>query len=1126
MRLSVLQAIVALLLPGILQSTSFAVGDETSGTVETVNFPATLPDSSLITGNVRRHNNSVISCIEQDPAPEPFFAGPVPRTQSICEDRSLFDVTSVGKYCWAVGQRGVILISQDSGLTWQSVVLPFECSLRSVCFLTSQTGFVAGAVFDRDNSIWRGIVLKTTNGGTEWKLLTTTTANSDRDDTNAGIDVNASFELPPVNTIRFFDLHSAIAICCRANADGAAPRSTVVRTDDGGATWKPIASDQRDVCWRNGCFLSASDGVVVGSHQSMGAVIGNQIVTLATPSQTLRGAAAVELSTSGLGWVVGDAGLILHSNNGGISWKPPEYTFPPELKDIFDFRTIAMSDQTVCIAGHPGSCVLHSGDGGKSWNLSRLASTLPVNRLRSISPEVFLAVGDMGIIHRSDDGGRTWVTVRNPENRAAILSLVSSPDCTSPELLAQYCGNDGFRSVVLQASRPVSEAAIHEGFTTDALGLVGVNAFATDWMFPRDAPLQELVRDELMKTWQRQTDDRLQELLPQRLAQHIRVWRPDVICIDRESTQDQVAAIWLEVIHDAIRIAAGEAERGQILDAVCLEPWTVSRVFARLNHGDQTALSVDGDMLLKSLGTTTALVTDDCRQMLMSMAPAGNVRREAAMAAWQLVTQAGSQGTPAGLFAGMNVPYGSASRRTYSSLGEHSPESMVQILDRAQAEAAALTGHLALRGVPLSLIADLRNIGRDLPSTLALKQMENLLQRYEDVENVEGQIAVQREIINRFPESAAAIKAAENLFQYYSSEELRALRRMQELETSNLPSQDIQQASAQIPGLPPGMGVQVRQATGRTFENSRGSHRNAVDETWDLNAEKAFGFLAEHAPQRAESSQVLLRKAANVRRQNTFGETSTILSQAAQGDDLFAVLAQAEQQAAFGAAQALIPVINLPAAITADSKTKSLEKIRPPVLDGNLSDECWHSSPEIHLATIASTIEHVDSDCLIQLAWDSEHLYICGRVERAAANDLKPDPLADRHHDADHGRNDRLTLMVDTDRDFTTGFEFSIDEAGNVGDRCWKSTHWNPQWYVANDADEHVWRFEAAIPFSEFASRPVRPGELWAIRLQRIVPGVLQQELRNTPQEDANVSITATTDTQGYGMLRFIRDRD
>ena len=147
-------------------------------------------------------------------------------------------------------------------------------------------------------------------------------------------------------------------------------------------------------------------------------------------------------------------------------------------------------------------------------------------------------------------------------------------------------------------------------------------------------------------------------------------------------------------------------------------------------------------------------------------------------------------------------------------------------------------------------------------------------------------------------------------------------------------------------------------------------------------------------------------------------------------------------------------------------------------------------------------------------------------MERAAANDLKPDPLADRHHDADHGRNDRLTLMVDTDRDFTTGFEFSIDEAGNVGDRCWKSTHWNPQWYVANDADEHVWRFEAAIPFSEFASRPVRPGELWAIRLQRIVPGVLQQELRNTPQEDANVSITATTDTQGYGMLRFIRDRD
>jgi hypothetical protein len=150
------------------------------------------------------------------------------------------------------------------------------------------------------------------------------------------------------------------------------------------------------------------------------------------------------------------------------------------------------------------------------------------------------------------------------------------------------------------------------------------------------------------------------------------------------------------------------------------------------------------------------------------------------------------------------------------------------------------------------------------------------------------------------------------------------------------------------------------------------------------------------------------------------------------------------------------------------------------------------------------------------LAWDEEFLYFSARFSRTALRRSSVEQVANRSHDAKHVNRDRLELEIDTDRDFVTAFHLTVDEAGLTSDRCLMLNRWNPKWFVATDSDDDVWRVEAAIPFSELATKPAKPGDLWSVKLRRVIPGVLQQEL---------VGSSATVSTQGTALVRFIRPK-
>jgi hypothetical protein len=150
------------------------------------------------------------------------------------------------------------------------------------------------------------------------------------------------------------------------------------------------------------------------------------------------------------------------------------------------------------------------------------------------------------------------------------------------------------------------------------------------------------------------------------------------------------------------------------------------------------------------------------------------------------------------------------------------------------------------------------------------------------------------------------------------------------------------------------------------------------------------------------------------------------------------------------------------------------------------------------------------------LAWDDEFLYLAARLQRAPEKSQPIELAMHRSYDAKHANRDRLELEIDTDRDFSTSFQLTVDESGETSDSCWMLDKWNPKWFVGLDADADTWRIEAAIPLKELSAVGAKPGDLWSIRLRRIIPGVLQHELQTG---------TNAVSTDGTGMVRFIRAR-
>jgi hypothetical protein len=83
---------------------------------------------------------------------------------------------------------------------------------------------------------------------------------------------------------------------------------------------------------------------------------------------------------------------------------------------------------------------------------------------------------------------------------------------------------------------------------------------------------------------------------------------------------------------------------------------------------------------------------------------------------------------------------------------------------------------------------------------------------------------------------------------------------------------------------------------------------------------------------------------------------------------------------------------------------------------------------------------------------------------------------------------DRVSLLLDLDRDYVTCYHFQVDQRGCVYEECWGDPTWNPHWYVASRSTPTAWQAEIAIPWSELVRDPPTSRQVWAFNLVRIIP--------------------------------------
>jgi photosystem II stability/assembly factor-like uncharacterized protein len=263
--------------------------------------------------------------------PTELIAAPAQRVAHASK-AALLGATQAGSRLVAVGERGVVMLSDDQGKTFrQAREVPLDVSLTSVSFADSQRGWAVGH--------W-GVVLATQDGGETWAVQRKD-VQVDRPlfavhffDPRQGVAVGLwslvlttsdggaswrSVELPPPEGAKKADLN---LLGLFAGGGGrifaAAEKGMVLRSDDRGATWSYAATGFKGSLWtgvalpggvllagglRGGLYRSGDDGrswtrVDSGSKSSITAMAAREREVLA----------------------VGLDGLVLRSTDAGVSF--------------------------------------------------------------------------------------------------------------------------------------------------------------------------------------------------------------------------------------------------------------------------------------------------------------------------------------------------------------------------------------------------------------------------------------------------------------------------------------------------------------------------------------------------------------------------------------------------------------------------------------------------------------------------------------------------------------------------------------------------------------------------------------------------------------------------------------
>ncbi len=1023
---------------------------------------------------------------------------------------------------WAVGDHGVILKTTDGGQRWNAVAdvnraiedwnhaagqlslreklngvkdrrvqgaaatsksgsPKVTCQLNSVYFLNERLGWAAGGyavpLIDRT----RSVVLKTVDGGVNWRVITNT--------------------MPPhIKQIQFSDPNTGWAIGDSSSSFG----SGIYLTRDGGRTWQaqPLADRQQRHDWvaadRQGNRL-----VGVSMTGQLKFSRGNKVDNGGVLARRRQHFTDVVMASDSDGWAVGARGAVFQTRDQGLSWQAL-----PELKEKeselllgqLDFLSAATTETKLWAAGKPGSCLVSVDKQSGAVNIHPTPITSALTRVTFASETHGWAVGDLGIIIATTDGGQTWQIQRGKQTRVGLLSFSFDAAELPLELLAEYaceddvlCGTVGMTPIntrLHQSASRCGNALFHH------LNLPDVND-----------PAQQ------------------QASVIRRLVTEIRTHRPSCIVLNPSIKQSIAATLDREkLLTLAVHSAADAQFEPARFDAIGLKPWQVQRMAIADVAG---SMSVNGEKFLANL---SASVSD---RIFISRSLLGLTQSSPKPLSYRVVRflgrgAGGQSTTTVPLDSDLMTGLPSVPRRTAT---EHPPGNLSMIGRRNQKRETFKRLLKADVNDPQTMFAwqnDMLGLMLAVDRDTAGNWLVELANDCFKADKPELSAKTMDFLVQRMPDHAYTPAALLWLAAYHSSEEY-ALRsyaqtRVKAPSAGSAIAAEVASADQAVTQLQVSKEtngdqqlqwlVPDKDLLNRRIENER-KVRLSDDSVAYTEAEKKLFEMGDAiagkptspspSPAVAETTQPevvqasatepIVPPAVEVPWSQFIADRRLVAAKylarlrgtdpdLAQSDQTIAVelalLRNSDQptqsiqrlQQLLKQSPTLGPKIRReirllsdtndsipPNASATSSDVVCLRAKTRPVLDGKFDDDVWRSSFE------QKTFEQMENSDVVFFAHDDQFLYLIARMNKQSdynyTHKMKP-----RVRDANLRNRDRIEIALDCDRDGRTKFQFTIDHRGWVNESFDALSDWDPNWYVSQSEDDKSWTVEAAVPLA------------------------------------------------------------
>lgn len=274
----------------------------------------------------------------------------------------LLAVTRAGERLVAVGERGIILFSDDSGNTWRQAKVPVSVSLTNVRFAGTRKGWAVGH---------SGVVLHSEDGGETW--------------------------------VKQLDgRRAALLVLKAAKAAGGQDSEDAKRQL---AEAERLAADGPDKPFLDVYFSDENNGLIVGAYglvfstQDGGKQWQSWISRIPNP----KGKHLYSIQTAGRDlYIVGEQGAFYRSSDGGQTFAEIKTPYPGSY-----FGALAMAGGELVAYGLRGNAYW-SGDAGKSWQKVETGQPVTLTAGVTLREGSVVLVDQDGNVLQSRDKGRTF----------------------------------------------------------------------------------------------------------------------------------------------------------------------------------------------------------------------------------------------------------------------------------------------------------------------------------------------------------------------------------------------------------------------------------------------------------------------------------------------------------------------------------------------------------------------------------------------------------------------------------------------------------------------------------------------------------------------------------------------